>query len=64
MSASAPYPAAATAAVIASAEVWEGSKSAVMELESRFTWTFSTPATWLTAFSTLAAQAAQVIPVT
>ena len=57
----APYPASSTAAITA----WgEAAPSTPMELVSRLTEQAVTPGTWDTAFSTLALQAAQLMPVT
>ena len=57
----APYPAASTAAMIAWAEAVP---STPMELVRRLTEQDVTPGTFDTAFSTLALQAAQLMPVT
>ena len=58
---SAPYPALSTANIISSVLAVP---STPMELVNKLTDTDSTPSTEATAFSTLAEQAAQVIPVT
>ena len=58
------YPACSTALRISSSPVCPGSKRTVMLLARRFTWTSSTPSTFLTARSTAAEQAEQVMPKT
>ncbi|OQA64373.1 MAG: hypothetical protein BWY37_02067 [Firmicutes bacterium ADurb.Bin262] len=60
----APYPAPSTALTTASLTPGEPSYSTLMELVSRLTLTASTPSTFLTAFSTAAEHAAQLMPVT
>ena len=60
----APYPAASTAAMIASGDSDWGSYSTSMEPPSRLTFTDETPGNFSTALVTWAEQAEQVMPVT
>ena len=60
----APYPASSTALMISAVSSLFSSNSTCMLFVSRFTLTFSTPASLPTLFSTWEEQAEQVIPVT
>ena len=63
-SSAAPKPAFSTAAITASAPVFDSSYTHTMLFASRLTCALSTPSSRPTAFSTAAEQAAQLMPVT